>query len=226
MMRSWGNRPDTFVCDEPLYAHYLLRTGRQHPGADEVIRCHETNWRKVVMWLTGEAPEGKIIFYQKHMAHHLLPDMARDWLNHLTHCLLIRHPREVLASYLKVEGVAEPRLEDLGLPQQIEIDRLVREQSGRTTPIIDARDLLQEPKSMLSLLCQALEVAFTDAMLSWPPGPRSTDGVWAKYWYASVEHSTGFAPYRENAEPIPERHRDLYERALLLYQGLYERRLR
>jgi hypothetical protein len=48
MMRSWGNRPDTFVCDEPFYAHYLHATGRDHPGADEVIASGETDWRKVV----------------------------------------------------------------------------------------------------------------------------------------------------------------------------------
>ena len=54
MMRSWGNRPDTFVCDEPFYAYYLLQTGVPHPGADEVIRSQENDWRKVVAWLTGD----------------------------------------------------------------------------------------------------------------------------------------------------------------------------
>ncbi len=27
LMRSWENRPDTEVVDEPLYAYYLQRTG-------------------------------------------------------------------------------------------------------------------------------------------------------------------------------------------------------
>ena len=67
MMRSWGNRPDVYVCDEPLYAHYLLSTGINHPGRDEVLAHHETDWRKVVTWLTGPVPEGKAIFYQKHI---------------------------------------------------------------------------------------------------------------------------------------------------------------
>ncbi len=35
MMRAWGNRPDTFGCDEPFY--YLKATGRDHPGPAEVI---------------------------------------------------------------------------------------------------------------------------------------------------------------------------------------------
>src|SRR5439155_9136482 len=102
MMRSWGSRSDTFVCDEPLYAHYLQSTGAPHPGADEVIRCHETDWRKVAAWLTGPVPEGRRIFYQKQMAHHLLPEMAGEWLQALTHCFLIRDPAEMLPSLLRV----------------------------------------------------------------------------------------------------------------------------
>src|SRR5438034_1279920 len=126
MMRAWGNRSDTFVCDEPLYAHYLLKTGVVHPGRDEVIAHHETDWRKVIAWLTGPVPEAKSIFYQKHMTHHLLPEIDRGWLTLLTHCFLIRDPREVLLSLSKV--IPNPRLEDTGLPQQVEIFNLATAQ--------------------------------------------------------------------------------------------------
>src|SRR5579875_3967839 len=95
LMRAWGNRPDTFVCDEPFYAHYLLQTQLPHPGAEEIIRHQENDWRKVVAWLTGPVPEGKTIFYQKHMAHHLLPNMGRDWLDAVTNCFLIRDRKSV-----------------------------------------------------------------------------------------------------------------------------------
>src|SRR5262249_23036744 len=150
-MRSWGNRPDTFVCDEPLYAHYLLHTRAEHPGAAEVIAEHEANWRKVVQWLTGEVPDGKSIFYQKHMAHHLLPDIERGWLNRLTHCFLIREPREMLTSL--VHFLPEPALTDTGLPQQVEIFRLVQDQQGAVPPVIDTKDVLEDPGQTLRLLC-------------------------------------------------------------------------
>src|SRR5437773_2270525 len=96
LMRSWGNRPDTFVCDEPLYAHYLQTTRRAHPGAEEVVARHETDWRKVVAWLTEDAPGGRPIFYQKQMSHHLLPDIDCRWLARVTNCFLIRDPREMI----------------------------------------------------------------------------------------------------------------------------------
>src|SRR5436190_9738229 len=140
MMRSWGNRPDTFVCDEPLYAHYLQKTGYDHPGADEVIASHEPDWKKVVEWLTGPVPGGKPVFYQKHMAHHLLPEIERDWLASLTHAFLIRDPREMLLSLVKV--MPHPAALDTGLPQQLELFRSVRAATGHTPPVIDARDVL------------------------------------------------------------------------------------
>src|SRR2546425_1179278 len=89
MMRSWGNRPDTVVCDEPFYAHYLQATGRDHPDASKVIATGETNWRKVIEALTGDVPSGKHIFYQKQMTHHLLPEIDRGWLGAVTNCFLI-----------------------------------------------------------------------------------------------------------------------------------------
>src|SRR6266550_3804085 len=91
MMRSWGNRGDTIVCDEPLYAHYLHVTQKPHPGAREVIAAGETDWRKVVSQLTGPIFFDKQIYFQKHMTHHLLPEMGTDWLLQLTNCFLIRH---------------------------------------------------------------------------------------------------------------------------------------
>jgi hypothetical protein len=223
LMRSWGNRSDTFVCDEPFYAHYLLRTGAPHPGAEEVISSQENDWRKVAAWLTGPVPEGKRIFYQKHMAHHLLLDMGRDWLDGLTHCFLIRDPREMLLSIDKVLPALS--LKDTGLPQQVEVFEQVRKRTGRVPPVIDARDLLSDPRGMLARLCGSLEVDFQEAMLSWPPGRRATDGVWARHWYGAVEGSTGFKPYRAREEPLPEELRELLELSRPYYEALHLHRL-
>src|SRR2546423_11356702 len=81
MMRAWGNRPDTFVIDEPFYAYYLKETDADHPGAAEVIAAGETDWRKIVEQCgRALAATGKKICYQKQMTHHLLPEISPDWL--------------------------------------------------------------------------------------------------------------------------------------------------
>ncbi len=187
LMRAWENRPDTVVTDEPLYAFYLTATGLDHPGRDEVIASQPRDWRVVLRELTaGPLPPGVTIYYQKHMTHHLLPSVDRSALAGLRHAFLIRDPRSLLASYARVRSA--PTLADLGLRQQAEI---FEEFGG---PVLAAADLLAAPEPALRALCAALGVPFSAAMLSWPPGPRASDGVWAPYWYDSVRRSTGFVP--------------------------------
>ncbi len=229
MMRAWENRADTVVVDEPLYAFYLASTGKDHPMAREVIAAGETDWRKMMTALTtGVPPSGhkgpSHIFYQKQMTHHLLPEIERDWLTRLTNCFLIRDPAEVIVSYLKKNE--DPTEKDLGFPQQAEIFEFIRTQTGAIPPVIDARDFLQNPERMLRRLCGALEIAFDSAMLSWPPGLRESDGVWAKHWYGDVIKSTGFEPYRERRAEVPDRLRDIEARCRESYDLLRPYRLR
>lgn len=224
MMRSWGNRPDTFVGDEPFYACYLHETGREHPGREEVIAHGETDWRKVIAQLTGPVPHGRRIFFQKQMTHHLLPGLDRTWLADVTNCFLIRDPAEVIVSYIKKNN--DPTLEDIGFVQQAEIFDWVRTRSGSVPPVIDAHDVLENPERTLRLLCDAAGVEFTEAMLAWPPGLRETDGIWARHWYGEVATSTGFRkPAQREREPVPERLREVYERAVECYERLSKHRL-
>lgn len=224
MMRSWGNRPDTFVCDEPFYAHYLHATGRDHPGADEVIAHGEVDWRNVVKRLSGAVPEGKQIFYQKQMTHHLLPPIDRAWLRVVTNCFLIRDPREVILSYIKKNN--DPTLEDVGFVQQAEIFAWVCADTGAIPAIIDAHDVLENPRGILELLCERVGVEFSDSMLLWAPGLRETDGIWAKHWYGEVETSTTFRkPPRREPEAVPARLRDIHDRCRECYDRLHEHRL-
>jgi hypothetical protein len=223
MMRSWGNRDDAFVCDEPFYAHYLRETNVEHPGRDEVLASQENDWTKVADYLTGDIPDGKSVFYQKHMAHHLLPRMGREWLRSVKNAMLIRDPREMITSLIKV--TPNITAEDTGLPQQTEMYEMLGD-SGEPPPVIDAKDVLDDPRSMLTALCDRLGVPFQEAMLSWPPGPRDSDGVWARHWYAAVEKSTGFQPYKPKPDEVPARLQGVYDECRRHYDRLYEYRLR
>jgi len=223
LMRAWENRPDTVVADEPLYAFYLTATGLDHPGRDEVIASQPADWRVVLRALAEDPlPPGVRVYYQKHMTHHLLAPVDRSALAPLRHAFLIREPRSLLASYARVRSA--PTLDDLGLRQQAEI---FEEFGG---PVIDSADLLAAPEPALRALCEALGVPFLPAMLSWPPGPRDSDGVWAPYWYDSVRRSTGFVPARAGAAAaaaaapasaaLPAALESLAERCLPYYERL------
>ena len=223
MMRAWSNRADTDVIDEPFYACYLEKTGKTHPEAAEIIAQGETDWRKVVNQLTGPVPPGKHIFFQKQMTHHLLPEIDREWIVRFTNCFLIRDPREVILSYIKKNP--DPDLEDLGFVQQCEIFNFVRERTNSLPQVVDARDVLKNPEQTLRLLCHAVGVKFDRAMLSWPPGLRNTDGIWAKHWYDDVARSTSFQPYKPKEGDVPESLTKIYERFRECYDQLYKHRL-
>jgi len=218
LMRSFGSRPDTVAVDEPLYGFYLASTSVPHPGREEIIKSMPNGWREVIDELTlAPLPAGKIIQYQKHMTHHLLPEVDRAAMAGLSHAFLIRDPRQLLASYAKVRG--QPVLADLGLEQQVEIFRRF---GG---PVVDASDILRQPERTLRALCEALGVPFDPAMLSWPAGPRETDGVWARYWYAGVWQSTGFGPYRESAAELPPDLEPLAARCQPFYEEMSVHRI-
>ena len=200
MMRAWENREDTAVIDEPFYAHYLVETGVNHPGRDDVIAAQESDAAKVATTLTGPIPGGKTIWYQKHMTQHMLPGMPLNWLDRVTNCFLIRDPERVAASFTIQRPDAAAW--ELGFEQQARLFDHVCDRLGHAPPVIDAADVLKDPRGILGALCVRLGIPFTDRMLHWPPGPRASDGVWAPHWYAAVERSTGFAPYRSRSDKL------------------------
>jgi hypothetical protein len=218
-MRAWENRPDTEVVDEPLYAWYLAHTGLDHPGRDQVIAAGETDWRRVVSSLTDPWPDGPVLQYQKHMAQHLVADLPRDWIGSLRNVLLIRDPAEVVSSYLRSRATVVP--DDIGILQQLELQVML----GASVPVIDSADFLRAPEAYLRWLCSSVGVEFTDALLSWPAGPRESDGVWAPYWYDTVQRSTGFEPYRPRRVELTPEGEEVVAATRPGYERLYDARL-
>lgn len=223
MMRAFDARADCSVTDEPLYAHYLATTGADHPARDHIIAAHEPDWRRVASFLAGPVPRGRAIWYQKHMAHHLTPEVDRGWIAGLSSAMLIRDPEEMITSYIHVLPSPGPR--DLGLPQQAELFELIRDSTGVTPPVVDARDVLERPGPMLAALCAALGIPDDPGMLRWDAGARDTDGVWASHWYATVLRSTGFQPYAPKPERAPSRLAGVLRECRALYDRLSEHRI-
>jgi len=224
MMRSFGNRPDCAVSDEPFYGPYLLLTGLAHPMRDEILRHHEKDWRTVDRALAGPPPDGKRVWYQKQMTHHMLPEIGRSFMRAARHAFLIRHPARVLSSYAKKREAVE--LDDIGFRQQEALFEEAASIAGRAPPVVDADAVLADPKRVLGQLCTALKIPFSEAMLTWPPGPRDSDGIWASHWYDTVNRSTSFASPRPGPRLEDAHLRKLEEQALPIYDRLAVHALR
>jgi hypothetical protein len=223
MMRAFENRPDTCVVDEPFYAVYLDRTGADHPMREESLASQSANWRRVVDELLSPPPEEVSVFYQKHMTHHMVAEIGLDWLAECRNAFLIRAPERVLASYAAKRP--EVTLDDIGFARQAELFEIEADRLGGAPPVVDADDVLADPRRVLAELCGALGIPFKTSMLKWPAGPRPTDGVWAPVWYGAVERSTGFAPPPAGPPVLDQHLAAIAEAARPFYDRLARHRL-
>jgi hypothetical protein len=157
----------------------------------------------------------RVVFF-KNMAHHVA---GVDWsfLHETTNVILTRTPVEVLPSLAR--KLPDPELRETGYLTQVEmLDYLL--DSGREPVVLDARELLENPESVLTQACQCMGLRFEREMLHWAPGPRAEDGVWADIWYHDVHTTTGFAPYRPKKTPFPVELAPLLAECEPLYERL------
>jgi hypothetical protein len=219
-MYSFGARAECDVWDEPFYAPYLEQTGIQHALFDEIIAKSETDIPKIAAECAR--PRGRM-FYQKHMPHHMIEGMPLDWVQDVTNVFLIRHPARVIVSYhAKQEN---PDLQDIGAQKQTELFHQIAEMTGRVPAVVDASDIRENPRGVLTALCAAIDIPFEDAMLNWPAGGHVDDGPWAPHWYGSVWKSTGFAGAEGPLPTVPDHLVSVLDEALPYYQELADLRI-
>lgn len=215
MMYAWRQRSDTTVVDEPLYAHYLATSGREHPGTADVLASQINDGAAVVEDVLRGRYDTRVVFF-KQMAKHLA-ELDRGFLPDFRNILLTRHPFDMLTS-LQVH-LPDATLDDTGFPEMIEIlDALLS--AGEAPVVIDSRTLLQDPRHVLSELCRRLDLDFDDVMLTWPSGPKPEDGVWAEHWYDGVHRSSGWQPWVAKGVELLADLRPVLDEALPLYERL------
>jgi len=219
IMRSFSSRSDTFVSDEPFYACYLQRTGRQHPGREEILHSCKRDYHSIINDITSTIPSGKKVWYQKHMAHHLEPEDSLDWTQGLMNCLLIRTPAEVISSFSKKNELTDAS--ELGYLQQIQLYRY----HNNKLPVVDAQDILQDPSGILRNLCARCGIPFEKGMLSWAAGPHPADGIWGKYWYDQLWSTIGFKPYVQKKVTVSSKLAAMVDLCMPLYEELYQDRI-
>ncbi len=219
MMRSWENRRDCSVIDEPFYAYYLHQTQSPHPFFDEIIASQPVHFDEVANNMSKGACTTPLQ-YQKHMTHHMLPNCDLSWTQHLQHCFLIRDPAYVVNSYTNSRG--ECSGDDIGIKRQYELFTEIGKITQQQMPVIDSLTVLKNPKHSMKALCEALNVEFYEDMLIWPKGRRDSDGVWASHWYHSVEGSTGFASPKQAALSLNKAQLEVVEEVMPYYLKMKE----
>ena len=214
LMRSFENRDDTEILDEPFYAYYLDKTKLRHPMYKEIINSYPKNENTIIKDLFN-IPNNSEIYYQKHMTHHLLDISNLEWLNKGKNCFLIRHPAKVINSYIKKNEIKN--IKDLGFKKQYEIFSLVKNKLDTNPIVVNADDILKDPKKIITLLCDKLKIKYTNKMIDWPLGSRKSDGIWGDVWYENVKKSSTFIKYKEVNLEVPKKYQELYLECLKIY---------
>ena len=222
IMRSWSSRKDTYVIDEPFYAYYLNETQYKHPMYKEILNQYSIDYNEIVNLLTGRIPKNKKIFYQKHMAHHIFELNNIDWIKKCKNCILIRHPKEVIASYKDKNQIKS--VLDLGYYQQCEIIKLLKK-TNESYIIIESSDLLKNPNKALNDWCKKLNIDFDTSMLQWEKGKHPNDGIWWKHWYDNVIGTTGFQEFEEKDITIENQYDSIYNESMRYYKYLQDFKL-
>jgi hypothetical protein len=218
LMRSWSSRKDSFVSDEPFYAYYLKERQLKHPMYKEIIDYYPDKYDDVVRNITSEIPNGKKHWYQKHMAHHLIDLNNIDWIRNLENCILIRHPKDVIKSYVKKNTLNN--VDELGYPQQYKIIKYL-DSIDKKFIVIDSNILLNNPKKILSQWCSSINLEFDTSMLRWEKGNHAQDGIWWKHWYDNVITTTHFQRFSSNEDQLNQKYQSIYDEALDYYNKLY-----
>ena len=214
LMRSFENRKDTKVWDEPFYAYYLKETKKNRPLANEIINKYEANLDKIIDLVTAEKD---FIYFQKHMSHHIIKKIPINWITKGINCFLIRHPKEVLLSYIQKNDLIDSN--DLGYPTQLRLFNYIKT-SNKKILVIDAKDLSEKPEIILKKICKKINIPFTEKMLNWPKGRRDSDGIWEKIWYKNVKSSTSFNKILNKEYEIPKKYNHIYNECLKIYDQL------
>ena len=225
MMRSFGNRADTFVSDEPYYGAFLEGERRRPSDARRGDRGDGLRLARASRGRSpGRSPGGAPIWYQKHMWHHMVGPVGYDGFRRL-------HPRlpdprpgaddRLLSAQARGRGVRGFRARAAG--------GFLRARGRPARPCAAGgrrrRRARRSGRRRCARCARALGIAFDPAMLRWPAGRRATDGPWAPHWYQAVEASTGFGPPEPPPADLPDDARRLADRCRPYYDRLAAHRL-
>jgi lysophospholipase L1-like esterase len=226
VMRAFQQLDGSMIFDEPFYPPYLLTQGFEHPHRLEIVERYETNYEKVIQKITGDLPQEIYFSFQKHTANNLPKNLDWYWLRLLRNFFLIRHPSEIISSRQKIYNYPKNfTLHEIGMEDLYNLFIFIQKLTEEIPVVIDSTDLVKNPHKVLPALCNKLGVNYSNKMLTWQPGMRVTDPVWAKTWYTTLLNSSGFIPVTKPENALPDHLKLVFEECLPFYEQLYQYRL-
>ncbi|MEM9927419.1 MAG: hypothetical protein AAF915_27380 [Cyanobacteria bacterium P01_D01_bin.50] len=230
LSRAFEQRQDCIIYDEPLWAPYLVNKGQYdyHPplNLEEILKyTPQTDYQQIIQKITGELPAGISFSFQKNISKYMIPEFDRSWLKLVKNFFIIREPKAIISSYWRANDCKfVPTMEQIGLESHYNFFKEIEALIGETPLVINTDDLVKHPQAYLKLVCNKLEIPFSDTMLSWEANPKETRLTWTKdtpgsKWYADALGSSGFT-YKERKIDLPSEFTPLIEACLSYHEKL------
>ena len=102
------------------------------------------------------------------------------------HTFLIRHPKKSIPSLMKVQkkcGFSSSRIKRNGIRELYDFFTIVKQNMDPHPIVIDADDLLENPRGIMEHYCKETGLPFEEQMLTWEPGEVKD---WMTYTYSHV----------------------------------------
>jgi hypothetical protein len=229
MERVFYEFKDFKILHEPfLYLYYLFEKRRALPHFDP-DPGHPRSFEAIRDWIRGAADTQPVLF--KDMSYYVVDHLAREraFFLELTNTFLIRDPAETVLSYWKVDP--DLTLPEIGHESLYRHAMFLADASGERPIVVDAGDLVANPRGTLMAYCQAIGVPFKPEALAWD---TKDPGEWqsVEAWHQDVKATRGIV---QTNDPAPDALAHLRENPKLrayeahhrkFYEKLLEYRLR
>lgn len=170
MMYSFAARGDCAVWDEPFYAAYLKATGIAHPMADQVIAAGIADPACVAAACTGAIPDGKPLFYQKHMTLHMVAGFDRNFMAGLTNVFPDPTPGPRGCQLFEKARSSDPCR--YRFSQQAKLFDQVADRLGEVPLVVDSADIRATPRETLGRCAQLERSPLPKGCCAGPPVPN------------------------------------------------------
>jgi hypothetical protein len=217
--RVFVERGDFKVFHEPFSVSYYYSPERRSDRFAATEAKEEYGYAEILALMLGV--EDKPVYF-KDMAYHVAGIMSGEFVSRFTNTFIIRDPAPVIASLGRFWPDFTP--EETGYEQQHRLFELALE-NGEEPAVVDAADLTADPEGTIRAYCEKLGVPFMPESLSWEPGDVPGWEMWTE-WHEEAQESTGIKsqPLEDDTE-VPAGLEGVYERCLLFYEELHEKRL-
>ncbi len=184
------------VFHEPFTHAYYFGTDRISRRYEEEAPDPDKSYARVIESLLKPQLGFEATFI-KAMAYCAAEALDLNVLQRFTNTFLIRDPRQTIPSLYRMSidqqatGWTYFDAQEAGFRELHQIYERASDQLGQPSPVVDAADLLADPRTVLSAYCDNVGLEFTEDMLSWESDVIPEWATW-KGWHQAAHESTGF----------------------------------